>query len=111
MFRVFVCPGLQEFTCISAKFMKSLILYSSDGVGKSGLFCALCDIIRQMTYDRVIDVYMTVRHVQNVMPQAVASVVSGNLETVLYLCTFPAAVSVQQFVFCSVSSVSRCKNV
>ena len=110
MFRVFVCPGLQEFTCISAKFMKSLILYSSDGVGKSGLFCALCDIIRQMTYDRVIDVYMTVRQVQNVMPKAVASVVSGNLAT-LYLYTFSAAILVEQFVFCSVSSVSRCKNV
>ena len=91
-------------------FMKSLFvcffvvfLYFSDGVSKSGLFCALCDIISQMTYGRVADVYMTVRQVQNVMPQAVASVVSGNLETVLYLRTFPAALLVQQFVFCSVS--------
>ena len=48
----------------------------SDGVGKSGLFSALYDIATRMTYDRDVDVYMTVRHLQTVSPQAVTSLVS-----------------------------------
>ncbi|KAK7102417.1 receptor-type tyrosine-protein phosphatase alpha-like [Littorina saxatilis] len=51
-----------------------LVVQCSDGVGKSGLFCALCDIINRMTYDREVDVYMTVRHVQSVTPKALSSV-------------------------------------
>ncbi|KAK7102735.1 hypothetical protein V1264_020916 [Littorina saxatilis] len=51
----------------------TLLIQCCDGVGKSGLFSALCDVINHMTYDREIDVYMTVRHVQNVRPSAVTS--------------------------------------
>ncbi|XP_070193546.1 receptor-type tyrosine-protein phosphatase mu-like isoform X1 [Littorina saxatilis] len=50
-----------------------LVVQSSDGVGKSGLFCALCDVINRMTYDREVDVYMTVRHMQSVTPKALSS--------------------------------------
>ncbi|XP_070183169.1 receptor-type tyrosine-protein phosphatase epsilon-like [Littorina saxatilis] len=50
-----------------------LLVQCSDGVEKSGLFCALCDIINRMTYDREVDVYMTVRHVQSVTPKALSS--------------------------------------
>ena len=51
------------------------LLVFSDGAGKSGMFCALCYVINRMTYDREVDVYMAVRHVQSVTPQAVTSVV------------------------------------
>ncbi|XP_070193371.1 receptor-type tyrosine-protein phosphatase kappa-like isoform X2 [Littorina saxatilis] len=51
----------------------TLLIQCCDGVGKSGLFSALCDVISHMTYDREIDVYMTVRHMQNVRPSAVTS--------------------------------------
>ncbi|XP_070184035.1 receptor-type tyrosine-protein phosphatase epsilon-like [Littorina saxatilis] len=51
----------------------TLLIQCCDGVGKSGLFSALCDVISHRTYDREIDVYMTVRHVQNVRPSAVTS--------------------------------------
>ncbi|XP_070193979.1 receptor-type tyrosine-protein phosphatase epsilon-like [Littorina saxatilis] len=50
-----------------------LLVQCSDGVEKSGMFCALCDIINRMTYDREVDVYMTVRHVQSVTPKALSS--------------------------------------
>lgn len=71
-------------TNFHSAFMKSLILYSSDGAGKSGLFSALYDIINRMAYDRMIDIYMTVRQVQSIIPQALTSVVSGHLQS-LYL--------------------------
>ncbi|KAL8605762.1 hypothetical protein ACOMHN_066344 [Nucella lapillus] len=50
-----------------------LLLQCSDGVTKSGLFSALCDVITRVTYDRQVDVFMTVRHLQTVMPAAVMS--------------------------------------
>ncbi|KAK7102381.1 hypothetical protein V1264_020609 [Littorina saxatilis] len=52
-----------------------LVVQCSDGVGKSGLFCALYDIISRMTYDHEVDVFMTVRQVQQVASTAVTSVV------------------------------------
>ncbi|KAK7485107.1 hypothetical protein BaRGS_00023647, partial [Batillaria attramentaria] len=51
------------------------ILVSSDSATKSGLFRAICDVISRMTFDRDVDVYMAVRHVQIARPESVASLV------------------------------------
>ncbi|KAK7503369.1 hypothetical protein BaRGS_00005290 [Batillaria attramentaria] len=53
----------------------AVVVQCSDGVTKSGLFTAVCDVINRMTDDHEVDVYMTVRQLQTVRPQAVASVV------------------------------------
>nr|KAG5711255.1 hypothetical protein BaRGS_005952 [Batillaria attramentaria] len=52
----------------------AVVVQCSDGVTKSGLFTAVCDVINRMTDDHEVDVYMTVRQLQTVRPQAVASV-------------------------------------
>ncbi|KAL8618083.1 hypothetical protein ACOMHN_044653 [Nucella lapillus] len=54
---------------------QTYIVQCTDGVRKSGLFCALCDVIGRMTYDEEVDVYMSVRHIQSVAPRAVSSLV------------------------------------
>lgn len=56
-------------------------LSTRDGVTRSGLFCAVCDVISRVTYDKEVDVYITVRTVQDVIPQAVTSVVSSLMFT------------------------------
>ena len=48
------------------------VLYSN-GATKSGLFCAICDVISRMTSDGEIDVYMAVRNVHIVRPESVTS--------------------------------------
>lgn len=45
-----------------------------DGAAKSGLFCALYDVKCRMTQDEEVDVYLAVRRVQSVRPEAVPSV-------------------------------------
>nr|KAG5693263.1 hypothetical protein BaRGS_000845 [Batillaria attramentaria] len=50
-----------------------ILLSFSDGAAKSGLFCAIYDIINRLTYDDEIDVYMTARYVQSIRPQAVST--------------------------------------
>ncbi|KAK7088967.1 receptor-type tyrosine-protein phosphatase epsilon-like [Littorina saxatilis] len=57
----------------SAHTSPPYVVQCLDGVQKSGLFCALCDVINRMTYDYIVDVYMTVRNVQSVTPNAVTS--------------------------------------
>ncbi|XP_025107111.1 receptor-type tyrosine-protein phosphatase alpha-like isoform X2 [Pomacea canaliculata] len=42
-----------------------------DGAFRSGLFCALCDVISRVKYDRELDVYTTVRKLHVVRPQSV----------------------------------------
>nr|KAG5693258.1 hypothetical protein BaRGS_000840 [Batillaria attramentaria] len=50
-----------------------ILLSFSDGAAKSGLFCAIYDIINRLTYDDEIDVYMAARYVQSIRPQAVST--------------------------------------
>ncbi|KAK7493615.1 hypothetical protein BaRGS_00015127, partial [Batillaria attramentaria] len=50
-----------------------IIVQCIDGAAKSGLFCALCDVISRVTYDDEVDVYLTAREVQRIRPQAVAT--------------------------------------
>ncbi|XP_070193772.1 receptor-type tyrosine-protein phosphatase epsilon-like [Littorina saxatilis] len=50
-----------------------IIIQCRDGARKSGLVCALSNIVSRLTYDRELDVYLTVRHVHNARPQAVTS--------------------------------------
>ncbi|KAK7485110.1 hypothetical protein BaRGS_00023650 [Batillaria attramentaria] len=52
-----------------------VLQYSGDGATKSGLFRAVCDVISRMSYDRDVDVYMAVRHVQIARPESVGSLV------------------------------------
>ncbi|XP_025107905.1 receptor-type tyrosine-protein phosphatase kappa-like isoform X3 [Pomacea canaliculata] len=52
-----------------------IIIQCLDGVAKSGVFCALCDVISRLTRDKDVDVYMTVRELHTVRPQALTSVV------------------------------------
>ncbi|XP_070193878.1 receptor-type tyrosine-protein phosphatase epsilon-like [Littorina saxatilis] len=55
------------------KSVSPVLLQCGNGATKSGMFHALCDVIRRMTSDRVIDVYMVVRKMQVVRPQCVTS--------------------------------------
>ncbi|KAK7481818.1 hypothetical protein BaRGS_00026965 [Batillaria attramentaria] len=50
-----------------------IVIQCIDGAAKSGLFCAIYDIINRLTYDDEIDVYMTARYVQSIRPQAVST--------------------------------------
>ncbi|KAK7461583.1 hypothetical protein BaRGS_00038668 [Batillaria attramentaria] len=50
-----------------------IIVQCIDGAAKSGLFCALFDVISRVTYDDEIDAYLTAREVQRIRPQAVAT--------------------------------------
>ncbi|XP_025107937.1 receptor-type tyrosine-protein phosphatase alpha-like [Pomacea canaliculata] len=52
-----------------------VVIQCIDGSSKSGLFCALCDVISRVTHDKEVDVYLTIRELHNVRPQAVTSVV------------------------------------
>lgn len=65
----------QLFSQIS-KFIFLLFGIARDGGTKSALFCAIRDVISRITYDREVDVYMTVRKVQNIRPGAVTSEVN-----------------------------------
>ena len=56
-----------------------------DGATRSGLFCALINIISRMTYDRELDVYLTVRHVQSARHQAVDSRVRLDVDSITKL--------------------------
>lgn len=47
-----------------------------DGVSRSGLFCAICNILSRLTLDQDVDVFMTVREIQSVLPEAVTSEVT-----------------------------------
>ncbi|KAK7452243.1 hypothetical protein BaRGS_00039754 [Batillaria attramentaria] len=50
-----------------------VVVQCIDGAAKSGLFCALYDVISRVTYDEEVDVYLTAREVQRIRPQAVAT--------------------------------------
>ncbi|KAK7478581.1 hypothetical protein BaRGS_00030180 [Batillaria attramentaria] len=50
-----------------------IVIQCIDGAARSGLFCAIYDIINRLTYDDEIDVYMTARYVQSIRPQAVST--------------------------------------
>ncbi|KAK7493650.1 hypothetical protein BaRGS_00015162, partial [Batillaria attramentaria] len=50
-----------------------IIVQCIDGAAKSGLFCALFDVISRVTYDDEVDAYLTAREVQRIRPQAVAT--------------------------------------
>nr|KAG5695626.1 hypothetical protein BaRGS_029116 [Batillaria attramentaria] len=50
-----------------------IVIQCIDGATKSGLFCAIYDIINRLMYDDEIDVYMTARYVQSIRPQAVST--------------------------------------
>ncbi|KAL8608826.1 hypothetical protein ACOMHN_045889 [Nucella lapillus] len=45
----------------------------SDGAAKSGALCALWDVISRVTCDDDVDVYLAVRHVHTVRPEAISS--------------------------------------
>ncbi|XP_070193914.1 receptor-type tyrosine-protein phosphatase epsilon-like [Littorina saxatilis] len=60
-------------TSLGSHTTKPYVVQCLDGVDKSGLFNAMCYVINRMTYDRIVDVFMTVRHVQSVTPNAVTS--------------------------------------
>ncbi|XP_076444662.1 uncharacterized protein LOC143282781 [Babylonia areolata] len=51
-----------------------VIVQCIDGVAKSGVLCALWDVISRVTYDGDVDVYLAVRHVHTVRPEAITSV-------------------------------------
>ncbi|KAK7489685.1 hypothetical protein BaRGS_00019080, partial [Batillaria attramentaria] len=50
-----------------------VVVQCIDGAARSGLFCALYDVISRVTYDEEVDVYLTAREVQRIRPQAVAT--------------------------------------
>ncbi|XP_025108251.1 receptor-type tyrosine-protein phosphatase kappa-like [Pomacea canaliculata] len=50
-----------------------VVVQCIDGVARSGMFCALYDIINRAMHDQEIDVYLSVRHVQRVRPKAVTT--------------------------------------
>nr|KAG5695752.1 hypothetical protein BaRGS_004497 [Batillaria attramentaria] len=52
---------------------RPFIVQCWDGATKSGLFCALYNVISRMTYDREVDVYLTARHVQSIRAEAISS--------------------------------------
>ena len=58
-------------------FMRGLILwpFASDGVARSGVVCALWEVISRLTCDGEVDIYLAVRQVHSVRPEAIASVV------------------------------------
>lgn len=58
-----------EKRCLVSKVL--CLLCHSDGAFRSGLFCALCDVISRVKYDRELDVYTTVRKLHVVRPQSV----------------------------------------
>ncbi|XP_025107090.1 receptor-type tyrosine-protein phosphatase kappa-like [Pomacea canaliculata] len=51
-----------------------LLIQCFDGAARSGLLCAVCDMIIRLIHHRVVDVYSAVRSVHYVRPQAVTSV-------------------------------------
>lgn len=52
------------------------VWFCRDGVSRSGLFCAICNILSRLTLDQDVDVFMTVREIQSVLPEAVTSEVT-----------------------------------
>ncbi|XP_025101776.1 receptor-type tyrosine-protein phosphatase kappa-like isoform X2 [Pomacea canaliculata] len=52
-----------------------LVVQCLDGVLKCGLFCAVSSIVSRLTFDREVDVYMAVREVHSVRPQAMRSLI------------------------------------
>ncbi|XP_070191581.1 receptor-type tyrosine-protein phosphatase epsilon-like [Littorina saxatilis] len=53
---------------------KPLIVQCIDGASQSGVVCALLDVISRMTCDAELDVYMAVRQLHTVRPEALTSV-------------------------------------
>ncbi|KAK7476502.1 hypothetical protein BaRGS_00032250, partial [Batillaria attramentaria] len=51
----------------------TVVVQCIDGVSKSGLFCAICDVIRRITSVGDVDIYMAVRQAQIPRPETVAS--------------------------------------
>lgn len=49
------------------------LFYFSDGMTRSGMFCALYDVISRARYDQEIDVYLPVRQVRTIRQQAITS--------------------------------------
>ncbi|XP_076470387.1 receptor-type tyrosine-protein phosphatase epsilon-like isoform X2 [Babylonia areolata] len=76
-------------TLMTLPSSEAYVVQCTDGVRRSGLFCALCDVIARMTYDEEVDVYMSVRHIQSVSPRAVSSVIQYRYiyEAVQYRCS------------------------
>ncbi|KAL8605903.1 hypothetical protein ACOMHN_059693 [Nucella lapillus] len=52
-----------------------IIIQCIDGAAKSGALCALWDVISRVTCDDDVDVYLAVRHVHTVRPEAISSLV------------------------------------
>ncbi|XP_025108240.1 receptor-type tyrosine-protein phosphatase kappa-like isoform X2 [Pomacea canaliculata] len=50
-----------------------IVVQCSDGMTRSGMFCALYDVINRARYDQEIDVYLPVRQVRTVRQQAITS--------------------------------------
>ncbi|XP_025108261.1 receptor-type tyrosine-protein phosphatase kappa-like [Pomacea canaliculata] len=50
-----------------------VVVQCIDGVARSGMFCALYEIIHRAMHDQEIDVYLSVRHVQSVRQQAITT--------------------------------------
>ena len=48
-----------------------------DGASRCGLIRAIADVINRMTSEDQVDVYTGVKHVQNVRPESVSSVVGS----------------------------------
>ena len=48
-----------------------------DGASRCGLIRAIADVISRMTSEGQVDVYTGVKHVQNVRPESVSSVVGS----------------------------------
>lgn len=52
-----------------------LLIHTSDGVTRSGLFSTLWNVLSRLTSDKEIDVYMAVRETHSVIPHAMTSLV------------------------------------
>ncbi|XP_025108233.1 uncharacterized protein LOC112572662 isoform X9 [Pomacea canaliculata] len=50
-----------------------VVVQCNDGMTRSGMFCVLYEVINGARHDQEIDVYLSVRHVQNVRPKAVTT--------------------------------------
>ena len=62
--------------CISLYVPLCLLFFSSDTVGRSGMYCAISNALEQCKAEGVVDVFQTVKTVRMQKPGAVSTVVT-----------------------------------
>lgn len=76
--KYFVLPYMKGHLPPKSSVLANLLRFCSDGVERSGLFCAICRMLEKINAEQEVDIFNAVKYIRQSRPEFISTQVGGS---------------------------------